>query len=150
MTQHTDIITMIRSAWADAIPPLAGNISGPTDDDEGVADYFNDKPWQGHNATTLRRLGFALTVFTDEAFAYYLPAYLIADIEEPEVSDTNAAGILSRLSSFQGPAVVARMNASQRSALRAYIAFFQERDFGPYDDKCARILVFLDNADAHV
>lgn len=150
MSPHIDLITLIRSAWADATPPLPGNISGPTDDDEGVADYFTNKPWQGHSAATLRRLGFALTVFTDEAFAYYLPAYLIADIEEPEVSDTNAAGILSRLSSFQGPAVVARLNTSQRSALRAYIAFFQERDFGPYDDKCARILGYIDNADAHV
>lgn len=149
MLTKPDLITMIRTAWTDATPPQPDNISQPTYDDEGVADYFSNKPWQGQSAAQLRRLTHALTFFTDEAFVYYLPAYLIADIEEPEVSDTNAEGILSRLASSEGPTMASRLNALQRSAVRAYLSYFQKRDSGPYDDKCARIHRFLDKVDEH-
>lgn len=110
MLTKPDLIKMIRTAWTDATPPQPGNISQPTYDDECVADYFSNKPWQEQSAAQLRLLTHALTFFTDEAFVYTLPAYLIADIEEPEVSDTNAEGILSRLASSEGPAMASRLN----------------------------------------
>lgn len=150
MLTEINLISMIRSAWTDATPPLPDNISKPTYDDEGVSDYFTGKSWQGHNAAQLRRLSHALTFFTDEAFAYYLPAYMIADIEEPDVSDINVEGILFRLDGYQGPAIVSRLGSMQRSTLRAYVEFVQARELGLADKECATILSFLDEADKHV
>jgi len=139
---------MIRSAWMDATPPPPGNISRPTYDDEGVADYFTGKSWQGHTAAPLRRLSYALTFFTDEAFAYYLAAYMIADIEEPEASDVNVEGMLYRLDRYQPESIVAMLNARQRNALRAYILFVKARELGMLSRECSSILSFLEDADS--
>jgi hypothetical protein len=149
MLTHFDLIKMIQSAWTDATPPLPGNISKPTYDDEGVSEYFAGKPWRGLSAAQLRRLDFAPNIFTDDAFAYYLPAYMIADIEEPEVSDTNIERVLFWLSENRGPAVVSRLNEMQLSAMRAYIEFIQARELDLYNDQCTRILRFIDDADKH-
>lgn len=149
MLTEIELVTMIRSAWENASPPEPGNISQPTYDDEGVADYFAGKSWQGHTAAPLRRLSHALTFFTDEAFAYYLAAYMIADIEEPEASDINVEGMLYRLDGYQAESIVTMLNAMQRNALRAYIVFVKAREFGMLSRECSTILALLDKADAN-
>ena len=151
-TRADQLVSTIRAAWADAVPPDAANISMKTYDDEGVSAYFSGKTWEGHSARQLRILDFAPCIFTADAFAYYLPAYLIADIEEPEVSDDNVQRVLYWLaeedaageSSGRGRNVIRRLNAAQKSALRAFLAFVQEREHGFYDDECMRILAFLE------
>ncbi|WP_028103487.1 DUF6714 family protein [Pseudoduganella violaceinigra] len=123
-----ELIARIRLAWADATPPAAHNISGPTHDDEGVSAYFAGKSWEGHSARALRGLEFATSVFTDEAFAYYLPAYLIAAIEDPDTLDVVVDGTLSALARKEhGRAVIARLDAQQRQTLRDYMRLLQER-----------------------
>lgn len=148
------LVAMIRSAWACAIPPEADNISRPTYDDEGVCAYFSGKTWEGHTARQLRLLDFAPGIFTQEAFAYYLPAYLIADIEYPEISDTNMERVLYWLDrdnlrnpDMKGPTVIDRLTKLQRSALRAYVVFVQSREKGFYDEECGKIIGLLDEAD---
>ncbi|BBB68233.1 hypothetical protein UNDYM_3980 [Undibacterium sp. YM2] len=149
MRTAIELVTLIRSAWENATPPEPGNISQPTYDDEGVAGYFTGKSWQGHNAAQLRRLTHALTFFTDEAFAYYLSSYMIADIEEPEVSDVNVEGMLYRLDRYQAQSIVTMLNAKQRNALRSYIVFVKARELGMLSRECSTILSFLDEADKH-
>jgi hypothetical protein len=157
MPTHRYLVEMIRSAWEGVTPPDGGNISKPTYDDEGVSEYFTGKTWEGHTARELRILDFAPSVFTDEAFAYYLPAYLIADIEDPKESDTNAERVLfwlsqenQRPSENRGPSVIAKLSELQRSALCEYVAFIQEREHGLYEEECVTILRLLDEADRHV
>ena len=157
MLTHRDLVKMIRSAWEDARPPDSRNISMPTHDDEGVSEYFTGKTWDGHTACQLRVLDFAPNVFTNEAFAYYLPAYLIADIEDPEESDTNMERVLYWLSQEnrlfsenRGPSVIARLSQLQRSALCEYIVFVHERERGLYDEACATIMRHLADASRHV
>jgi hypothetical protein len=150
-----ELVAAIRAAWAGAVPPEATNISMKTYDDEGVAAYFSGKTWEGHAPRQLRLLDFAPCIFTADAFAYYLPAYLIADIEDPETSDDNIPRVLyflgaendARPSSGRGRNVIRRLDGPQRAALRAYLAFLEEREQGCYDDECAPILAFLDEAD---
>lgn len=143
MLTQTEIVKVIRSAWTDATPPLSGNISTSTWDD-GVSEYFAGKPWHVHTAEQLRSLDFAPNIFTDEAFAYYLPAYMVGDIEEPVVSDTNVERVLFWLSANRGSAIVSRLSEMQRLATRAYIEFIQQREQGLYDDECSTILRNID------
>lgn len=154
---HTvhELVATIRSAWADAQPPKGDDISRPTYDDEGVSAYFSGKTWEGHTARQLRKLDFAPCIFTHEAFAYYLPAYLIADIEDPETSDTNMERVVFWLDpdhgwdlAAQGPAVIDRLTAAQRSALRQYILFIARREQGFHDELWEKIGRLLDKADA--
>jgi len=155
MQTTQELVAMVRSAWEDAQPPANENISRPTCDDEGVSAYFSGKTWKGHTARQLRQLDFAPCIFTHEAFAYYLPAYLIADIEDPETSDTNMERVVFWLDpdhgwdlAAQGPTVIDRLTAPQRSALRQYILFIERREQGFHDELWENIGRRLDEADA--
>lgn len=155
MLAKQQLIELIQSAWGNATLPDRDNISSPTYDDEGVSAYFAGKTWRGHAAAQLRRLDFAPNIFTEDAFAYYLPAYLIADLEDPETSDTNIERVLFWLSNDgqslrHGPAVIARLNALQRAALRACVEFVWHRDGYLIDEECTTILRLLQEADKHV
>ena len=154
MQTASDLIAMIRSAWADAQPPDDGNISRRTYDDEGVTAYFSGKTWDAHTARQLRILDFAPCIFTQVAFAYYLPAYLIADIEDPETSDTNMERVVYWLDrdnvrglADDGPLVIDRLTAPQRSALSRYISFIRHREQGFHDELWENIARRLDEAD---
>ena len=156
MAKVPKLVATIRLAWADATPPAPGAISRPTCDDEGVAEYFTGKTWDGHLAQKLRYFDFAPNIFTEEAFAYYLAAYLIADLEDPQASDTNVERVLfwlspdgSRPSEDVGRGVISRLSKAQRSALREFIEFIQEREAGLYEQECGGILRALDAADSH-
>jgi hypothetical protein len=156
MPKVPELVATIRLAWADATPPAPGTISRPTYDDEGVAEYFTGKTWDVHLAQQLRHLDFAPNIFTEAAFAYYLAAYLIADLEDPHISDTNVERVLfwlSRESSIPsenvGPGVISRLSKAQRSALQEFIEYIQERESGLYEQECVAILRTLDEADSH-
>lgn len=141
-----ELVALIRSAWAGALPPTAEEISLPTYDDEGVSAYFSGTRWEAHTARQLRRLDFAPNVLTAKAFAYYLPAYMIADIEDPKTSDTNVERVLYRLDreraapGARGSEVIALLDEAQRHALKAYIGFVQVREQDLYDAECSSIL----------
>jgi len=138
------LIARIRRAWADATRPNASAISVPTYDDEGVSAYFAGKTWEGHSASTLRKLDFATSVFTDEAFAYYLPAYLIAAIQDPDALDVVADFILYSLARPErGPAIVARLDATQCALLCEYMELVQEREEDLMDDYIRAIESFV-------
>jgi len=157
MNNPRDLVTMIRFAWADARRPGRERIALPTYDDEGVSACFFDRTWEGHTARQLRQLDFAPCILTQEAFAYYLPAYLIGDIEDPDISDTNMERVLFWLDrdnvrnlDVPGTAVIDMLTAQQRLALREYVLFVQRRERGLFDDECKKIIGQIDEAGAHV
>ena len=83
------LIDKIKSAW-DGVPyPGDDNIFTPYSyDDEGINDYFRGTTWAGHSVVSLRaHCGAILVFFTPVAYHYWLPAYLIASIEDPEELD---------------------------------------------------------------
>ncbi|SMC27954.1 hypothetical protein SAMN02745857_03051 [Andreprevotia lacus DSM 23236] len=65
----------------------AGPLVADTYDDEGITDYFTGKPWTAHSPEALRQRESALCFFSDEAFCYFLPAYMHAVLLTPERAD---------------------------------------------------------------
>jgi hypothetical protein len=90
MTLRDDII----KAFSAMPRPSPDRISEPTYADEGTAAYFGGRSWQGHSAKQLRYHSSSLSFFTVEAFRYYLLAYMLAELDEPEVADVIAESIL--------------------------------------------------------
>jgi hypothetical protein len=129
-----ELIAQIEAAFADACAPAADNISQPTYDDEGTSAYFRGKTWRGHSAKQLRSLDFSLTVMTQEAFTYFLPAFMIADIQSPIEADTIPESLLYHLTpddSFfprQAQSIISCLTHAQRAAVAAYFRYARMRD----------------------
>lgn len=62
------------------------DISG-TIHDEGIVEYFRGTGWQGHQVKDLRYHCDALAIFTDRAFRFWLPAFMLAVLEDSEAAD---------------------------------------------------------------
>ena len=78
----------IRDAFADVEKPPHWALSGSNEGDEPVAlteEFASVPDWDSLDAAFLdgtpKGLSSALSFFSDEAFRYYLPAYMIADID---------------------------------------------------------------------
>lgn len=84
MTQ-AELKVAIESAFADTPAPGDSfeDIS-TTQWDEGIVEYFKGTTWRGHRVRDLRHHVVALSFFTDKAFRYWLPAFMLAELEDPE------------------------------------------------------------------
>jgi len=128
------LVHRIEAAFEHTSLPLDAEISMPTYDDEGTAAYFRGKTWRGHTARQLRRLDFSLTVMTAEAFAYFLPAYMLADIKQPEDADTISEALLFHLSpniaanEQRCRRIVTLLSQPQREAVAEYFEHVRQRD----------------------
>lgn len=85
--QHTGLIEQIKLAFNEVEYPGDWCLANSTDGDEPVvlAEVFKGKTNRYEISPTLldtapKNLSSALSFFSDEAFRFYLPAYLIADI----------------------------------------------------------------------
>ncbi len=65
--------------------------------DEGVAEHFSRTTWHCHSAAELCRFTCALTYFTDDAFRYWLPAFMLAELEDPDAAELSKTLIESRI-----------------------------------------------------
>jgi hypothetical protein len=74
----------VTAAFTDTQYPVGDAISQNPENDEGTADYFRDKSWHDIPRPDLIGQDFALVAFTPAAFAYFLPAFLIAGLESPD------------------------------------------------------------------
>lgn len=111
-------IEKIEMAWQDVAYPGDENIFTPHSyDDEDITEYFSGTTWKGHSIAELRAHCGAISVFfTPVAYHYWLPAYLIAAIEDPEELDVC---LISLVDSFR-PETEAAMhyaNTSEKLAL---------------------------------
>ncbi len=85
-----ELNSLIRSAFADVQYPGDDNIAGCSrigcDDCDPIAAYFKGTTWQEHNLQTLA--GYAdIGFFYLEALHYYLPAYMLAEIENRRLAE---------------------------------------------------------------
>ena len=80
-----EIKNVIERAFAET-PHPGNNFSdiSATQWDEGIVDYFRRSTWRGHQTTNLRKHVAALSFFTHKAFRYWLPAFMLAELEEPK------------------------------------------------------------------
>ncbi len=89
MTDVTSLKQMIRGAFCDVVYPGDGCLKGSCEGDEP---YLLENEFKGKTDWTILDSAFldqapdgyasALSFFSDEAFRFYLPAYLIADLDQ--------------------------------------------------------------------
>jgi hypothetical protein len=88
------LIDEIEAAFASTPRP-----SGPlfaTIQHDGEDEYFEGKTWQEcRNVRELRENEAALCYFTSEAFRYFLPAFMIAYVVDPDGADIIEEGIVT-------------------------------------------------------
>jgi hypothetical protein len=112
----------IEVAFADTPAPGEGfdDISASMDD-EDIVDYFRGTTWRGHRVQDLRYHEVALALFTDKAFRYWLPAFMLAELDHPVEADVIASGIAFHLTDSQF--ADARLRQFPRDELEAVAAF---------------------------
>jgi hypothetical protein len=120
-----EVAAQIEEAFADTPSPGNGfdDISA-TKWDEGIVDYFRGKTWRGHRVQDLRYNNAAMSFFTDKAFRYWLPAFMLAELENPIVADVIAEGIAFHLT--HSDFADARLRQFAKDELEAIAAFLNE------------------------
>ena len=93
-------------------------------DDEGIVNYFRGTRWRGHQVQALRIHSVALSLFTDKAFRYWLPAFMLAELENAEAADILGEGIAFHLTDAES--AEARLRQFTRPELEAIAGFFDE------------------------
>ncbi len=121
-----DVAAQIEAAFADTPSPGTeyDDISATKYDDEGIVDYFRGTTWRGHRVQDLRRHEAAMSFFTDKAFRYWLPAFMLAELEDPEAADVIGEGIAFHLT--KGESADARLQQFAQDELKAIAAFLDE------------------------
>ena len=87
-------------------------------------DHFRGKTWRGHHVQDLRCHNAALSFFTDKAFRYWLPAFMLAELNYPVEADVIAQGIAFSLTDSES--AEARRRHFARDELKAIAAFLDE------------------------
>jgi hypothetical protein len=112
----------IESAF-ERTPAPRGEIVSTLIDDEGVSEYFGGRSWRGHAVKDLRYHEAALSFFTADAFRYFLPAFMLASIEDPVEADVIPEGIVYHLANWEDPHGWERMSRFSFEELEAIEAF---------------------------
>jgi hypothetical protein len=135
-----DLRGRIETAFATVSPPAPDNLVVPTYDDEGVVLFFRGKSWRELSVEDLRRHEVALSFFSAEAFRYYLPAFMLADLDDPVRADIIGPGILfhfSPPSPYWAPQLRSRLALFSREQKDAIVQFVRTR--GPHYEDPAKI-----------
>lgn len=89
-------------------------------DDHGLASFLGGHAWRGHDAAELRRRPKALMQMNAAGFRYYLPAFIMASIEDPEENDILPAMVVSAIASRGLDAK--GLTPEQRKVVAKYVA----------------------------
>jgi uncharacterized protein DUF6714 len=120
----------IRNAFTSSNPPTAELFEG---DSEGADEVFRGRRWNEISLTQLDYHSSALRQFTPEAFAYYLPAFMLAALANESLGLSDA--VIDALSppknepgrpSFQRR--WSKLTSPQRGAAIAYLRHFEHRN----------------------
>jgi len=118
------VIGLIEGAWQEVPYPGDEKIFTPDSyDDEDIVNYFGGTTWRGHSPTDLRCHSSAFTFFTPEAFHYWLPAFMIAAIENPEEADVVCERIAWSVSDNHAAQRWPLFSEAQREAVATYLRF---------------------------
>jgi len=137
------LVQEIREAFADVPYPGDENISASRYD-EGMSGYFSGTSQEGHAARDLRRHASALSFFTSEAFHYYLPAFAIAVLQEPEDADIIYDHLIYDFhASSSTRERLELFNAAQREAMVQYFEYCLHDNIECYNRKIACAITLL-------
>ena len=135
------VIRQIEEACADVPYPGDQNIFTPDSyDDEDILNYFHGTTWRGHDPVALRAHSSAFTFFTPAAFHYWLPAFMIAAIKNPDEADVILDYIPRSVSNQYARERWLLFTEKQRNAVAAFLRF-QIETFGDGADRKALVIL---------
>jgi len=105
-------------------------------DDEGIYEYFVGSDQFDHHVSDLRYHSCALSFFTNEAFRYWLPAFMIAELTEPDEADIIGESIAYQLSSaIGGSSRLGVFDHTELLAIRAFLNWCKgDHENSPFDE----------------
>ncbi len=131
-----EVVRSIEDAWRGVPYPGDDKIFHPDSyDDEDITNYFRGTSWRGHDTVKLRVHSSAFTFFAPEAFHYWLPAFLIAAIENPAEADVIVDYIPWSVSDRDAPQRWPLFSQVQRRAVADYLRFQIEKCSDGADDE---------------
>lgn len=142
----------IRRAFVSAKRPPNGSLQGSLEGDEGLlleADFQDKQDWRALDGAFLdqapKGYASAFSFFSDDALRYFLPAYLIADLD----GQLDRVDVPSRLSSwFTDESRSALVNPRRYGKLTKFEAKTQRfRNLAPQE--VAAIVAYLEYAAQH-
>ena len=115
------------------------DISATEYDDEGVYDYFVGSHQFEHSIKDLRYNSVALSFFTDQAFRYWLPAFMFAELDDPEEADIIAESIAYHLSDAKGShRLILSFSDVERAVIKDFLAECIRRYPDEINSECFR------------
>ncbi len=118
-----DVRRTIEEAFAKT-PRPKGKLVDTDAWDEGTSKYFANKTWRGHPVRDLRYHEGSMCFFTPEAHRYFLPAFMIATLENPKEADVIPDNIIFHFSKYDDPfwqKRIAQFSPPERAAIAAFI-----------------------------
>ena len=137
------LVETISKAWANVPYPGDQNIFTPDSyDDEGITDYFSGTTWKGHMVERLRSRCSALNVFfTPRAYHYWLPAYLIATVEDPLELSQGVQSLVASVTPGRGWKLeekMALLTNEQKLAVIKVLEYLVDLFADPSDPECTK------------
>lgn len=141
-----ETIKIIEEAWKDVLYPGDENIYDPEDfDSKRVLPSFAGTTWRGHNVIELRANSCYFSYFEPKAYHYWMPAFLMAAVEDPEEADVILEYIPRSLlkRSREADERWSYFTAAQREAVAAYLRY-QIQQFPHDNDAESKALVWIE------
>ena len=120
----------IEQAFSDLTKP-DGKIFIEKEQDEGEEKYFRDRTWRNHSIKDLRYHAVAMILFTPEAHRYFLPAFMLGSLRDPESADVIPDHILYHFADYKTEfwsQRVSILTAKQKGAVSRYLLHFHKYD----------------------
>jgi hypothetical protein len=124
---ETEIFAQIEKAFSNTPSPgVEFDDISATKQDEGIVEYFRGTTWRGHRVRDLRYHSAALSFFTPKAFRYWLAAFMLAELEDPDTADVIRESIAFNLT--YPNTTEATLSEFAQDELKAIAAFLDECD----------------------
>ena len=100
-----------------------------------IADFFKGKEWRGQTAAELKNYHVALSLFTPEAFHYFLPAFMLVSLDSYEKGDVIPDAVRFHFeysAEMQGHFAVrmSKFSGEQREAIIDYLIAMEQKGAG--------------------
>lgn len=127
----------LSAAWSDVSAPTVDKIAEHhCEECDEIAEYFGGQPWQQFaSITELRYHSDALALFSNVAFHYYLPAFMIATLRDAVAADVIPDNIVYSFRCELGQAARGRLelfSQTQRAVVAEFLEMLYEN--GDFED----------------
>ncbi len=125
--RNDELRELIEVAFSNARHPGSENLTTcPCDECAEIREYFADCGWRGHSVEQLRNVETALFHLSHEGFRYFLPAFCLAVLEDPDraeaIPDLIVASVSPANSNFANMRV-SLLSAQERMAVVRFLDY---------------------------